>query len=413
MLRGNRDFQLYFVGQIFSMVAGSSAALALPLLVYLSTGSAVQAGLVGSVTLAVYAISMLPIGTLSDRLPAKAALVGSDAARGVLAAIFTLAVLFDYLPMWLILGYAILESVLATLFRASGPGSIKRLVRGDQLVTAASWFQARNALAGVAGPAVGGALLALNWAAPFAVKAVAHGISVGTLLAIRTPLPGATKLAGGVPRQLFAGLAFLWRDRFLRSALIGAGCVNLIFGAVHSMVTLGSAEEGFQMEEIGLLMALAAAGALIGAAVAPQLSRALTPRQVFVLVLGGGAVAVASMALTSNPLVLALLFTGCMILPPVVTVIVTTARVHRAPDELQGRATTATMLFAMGLSALGPLLSGFIVENTESGQGFTAYGVLLGVLAVAAMLDRGLGTYVLPGPVTSATDDRPAERVAS
>ncbi|MFC7466465.1 MFS transporter [Actinomadura keratinilytica] len=67
-LRANRDFRLLWLSGLFAVIGTQMTALALPLLVLRETGSAVQAGAIGTVSIASLLVTMLPGGVVADRV---------------------------------------------------------------------------------------------------------------------------------------------------------------------------------------------------------------------------------------------------------------------------------------------------------------------------------------------------------
>jgi hypothetical protein len=66
-LHRNRDFRRLWVSQVLSDTGSQATAIAYPLLVLVLTGSAVSAGLVGTVASVVQVALRLPSGVLVDR----------------------------------------------------------------------------------------------------------------------------------------------------------------------------------------------------------------------------------------------------------------------------------------------------------------------------------------------------------
>lgn len=400
-----RDFRLLWTGQVLSDTASSAATLALPLLVLASTGSPTRAGLVGTVVLAVTMLGLLPCGALADRLPKRYALVGADAVRACGSGALALLVLTGHPHIALLAVLACGNALATAVFRSCEAPALKAVVPGDLLATALARNQVRFATAGAVGPVAGGGLFAVHPALPFAVDAASYLVSAVTVLAIRTPLPPGSGGRGvdgtsrrGVFREPVEGVVFVWHDRPLRTALGLAAGVNLAFGAVYMVVVVGGAERGVPAPQVGLVVALAAVGGLIGAMLAPKAYDRFTARTAFLTVLLLGTGLVPLMAVAPNAAVVGLLFATCMTLPPLISVLVGAARIQRTPDGLQGRVTAASSLLATSAAPIAPLMAGLLVEHLGRGRGFVVLGALLGVLAAVCVLARGLREGELTRP---------------
>jgi len=81
---GDRDFRLYFVGQVFSMAGSGLHIVALGWYLLDRTGSATSVALVWALGLG-SGIVMLPFaGPLADRYPRRTLAIGADLVRFVL-----------------------------------------------------------------------------------------------------------------------------------------------------------------------------------------------------------------------------------------------------------------------------------------------------------------------------------------
>ena len=63
---------------------------------------------------------------------------------------------------------------------------------------------------------------------------------------------------------------------------------------------------------------------------------------------------------------------------------------ERAPDELQGRATSAAIQVASLLGPAGPLAAGVLVSGVGARGAAAIYGAFVAALSVAATLTRAL-----------------------
>jgi hypothetical protein len=78
------------------------------------------------------------------------------------------------------------------------------------------------------------------------------------------------------------------------------------------------------------------------------------------------------------------------LLAPAVNAIAFAAIAEGAPDELQGRVTSAGIQIANFGAPVGPLLAGLLLGALGATRAIVVYGCALFVLAVVASLSRGL-----------------------
>jgi MFS family permease len=82
-LRRNRDFMLLWVGQAVSLLGSRITSIAIPLLVYATTGSPAAVGIVAFFGTLPYILVQLPAGALVDRIDRKRLMVGCDVVRAI------------------------------------------------------------------------------------------------------------------------------------------------------------------------------------------------------------------------------------------------------------------------------------------------------------------------------------------
>src|SRR5689334_3492122 len=65
-LRNNRDFRMLWIGGFLAILGGQIAMLAVPLMVLAETDSPAIAGFIGTVSLTVLLLTMIPGGAVAD-----------------------------------------------------------------------------------------------------------------------------------------------------------------------------------------------------------------------------------------------------------------------------------------------------------------------------------------------------------
>jgi MFS family permease len=165
---------------------------------------------------------------------------------------------------------------------------------------------------------------------------------------------------------------------------------GLALGSIGLVLLVLARDLGAGPGEIGLMYAISAAGSVLGALATPRLVRRLRP-YLLVLLFAWLAVA-ATLSLTLLDSAIAFGFAGAVpffFVPPLNAVLF--GRIgERAPDELQGRATSAAIQLASLLGPVGPIAAGALIGAVGAKPTVLAYGFLLAALAVLATLSRAL-----------------------
>jgi hypothetical protein len=392
-LRGNRDFRLLWVGGLLASLGSQLASLALPLLVLAETGSPAWAGVVGSVSAAATLVSLLPGGAIADAVERRRLMVtcefGAAGAAGVMASV----ALVGHATVALVLPTAVLSATLSGVYGPAASALLRAAVPGEQLGSAMAYLQARAAAARLGGPLLGGVLFGISPALPFAVQTGGLLVSCGCLLLVRaraTATSGAWMLS---PRSLFAGLAFLRRDPFLRVALLVAGGVlNAAFGAVLLAAIASAARHDPSGRSSGVVVASAGAGAgaLAGALLAPRLGAQTRTRASILIACWTCAGAVFVLSLVSNILAVGVLLAGCTLTAAVANIAFSTNMLLATPGDLIGRVQAAAGFLSMIVQPVGPLTGGVLLSRIGERGTFTILAAALACAAVAATAARGL-----------------------
>jgi predicted MFS family arabinose efflux permease len=286
---------------------------------------------------------------------------------------------------------AFLEGVCATLFRIAETPAVRQLVPPEQLPAAIAQNQARVYGAFLAGPPAGGALFGVARALPFIADCASYLASALMLLSIHTPFQEPReRSAGGLLVEARQGMLWLWRTPFLWMSEVLIAGSNFVSNGLTLVLIVVAHERGTRSAVIGLMLALVAAGGLLGAMVAPRLVRLVSPR---LIVVGYSWVGVAVLfALVPTPPTLALgaIFALWVFFGPLWDAIVIGYRLATIPDEVQGRVESIAGVISLGTAALGPLAAGLLIDQIGATSTLAVFGGWMLILAVAGTLSKSL-----------------------
>jgi MFS family permease len=320
-------------------------------------------------------------------------LVGCDVVAALATGVLAVATTIGHSPFSLILVAAVTVELLATLFYSASAAAFRRVVPDDQLSSAMAVTQARNAAVYLAGPALGGLLFAIAPSLPFTVDAVTFGISVAAIIAIRAPLRAQAAASPRPPvhRDLFSGLAFLWRNRCLRYTQIVAALLNFVFSAIFFTVIVVSGRRGAAGGlSAGTLISCAGLGSLAGSLLAVRVKELLPPRSLVVMVTAVCAGTVTLMTVAPNAVAIGALLVAAAFMVPTANVVIGTAEVYLTPPDMQGRVQSSSSFVAQCLTPLGPLAAGLLLATLPTWQVYAIGGGVLIVLTGTALASSGL-----------------------
>ncbi|WP_328437876.1 MFS transporter [Streptomyces sp. NBC_00444] len=271
----DRRFVRCWTGVAVSQIGDRISELALPLIaVGVLDASAAQ---VAWLTALVWAPNLFAVflGAWVDRRRGKRRLmVAADLIRAGVLLTVPVAWLWDGLTLAHLYAVALLTGCAGVLFNCAWPTFFAHLVPRSSYIDANSKLSAARSASLVAGPALGGGLVqALT--APVAVVADALSFLASAMLlapaAVDEPVAEKTPLWRGVKE----GLALVVRHPVLRASLGCATTLNFFTFVSSSGLVVVYADRILELSPgvIGLTLGIGASGSLVGALIAPWLSR--------------------------------------------------------------------------------------------------------------------------------------------
>jgi len=259
-LRASREFRLLFAGQAVSFFGTMMTFVALPWQVYKLTGSPLAVGLLGVAEFVPILLMAFVGGALADSVDRRRMVLVSEA---LLASGTLVLVLNSLLPeprVWVLFLCSALFAAMNGLQRPSLDALMPRLV-GPELVPAAAALRSLSATVGmIAGPALGGVLVASFGPAPtYAFDFLSFAASLVALWMMRAvpPPPGADRPS---LRSVVEGLRYARsRPELLGTYLVD---INAMFFGMP-MALFPAIAERFGGSSVGLLYAAPAAGAML------------------------------------------------------------------------------------------------------------------------------------------------------
>jgi MFS family permease len=207
------------------------------------------------------------------------------------------------------------------------------------------------------------------------------------------------------PRELTAGFRFIWAQPYLRAFLIFFGMgLNAAFGGVMLVAITGAAQADPSGRSSGAIIALGAAGYLVGALLAPRMRAHHRPRAMPVLTCWISAAVVTLLAAITTPLAMGALLAVALFVAALTNVAFDTEQLRLTPDHLTGWVGAATMLIALAAQPAGPLAGGLLVGEFGPRIAFLVLGMV--IVATATILTLLLGGVPRPPAPTCAGASR-------
>ncbi|AUG78993.1 MFS transporter [Kitasatospora sp. MMS16-BH015] len=385
VLRTNRAFRRLWVGSALSTLGSQISLIAFPLLVLGLGGGAAQAGLVASCSLVTRMVLRLPGGQLADRYDRRRLMIGADLVRLATVGTIPVAAGLGVLHYPQLLAVAVVEGAATAVFAPASTTAVRDVVPDGQLAAALAKDQSAMAAAGLIGPFLGGWLYTVDRILPFAVDAGSYAVSVVLLAATATrPRPAAG--AAARDNRVTAGVRWLAGQPSLLRLLVFVALLNLVGSAAEVAMVVTLRDTGSGGSSIGLVMACAGVGAVIGSLAAPRVMRLFTAGQLFLVIGVVWAGGLAAFAATQRPWIVGPLLVVLVLLTPPAGIVIGQAVLSRSPRELLGRVSTAVDLLLAGLAALGPILTGLALQGLGIAPTWLVLAGLVGAATLVAAL---------------------------
>ncbi|MGO8813688.1 MAG: MFS transporter [Terriglobia bacterium] len=361
----HRNYRLFFIGQIISLVGTWMQSIAQAWLVYRLTKSPLLLGLVGfagQIPVLIFA----PLGGLfADRHSRHRIVIATQTASMLLALILSALTLLGHIQVWEVLVLAALLGIVNAFDIPARQAFIIEMVVPEDLINAIALNSAMFNGARILGPAVAGITVAAigeGWC--FFANGMSYiAVIVGLLLMTITPRKRSGRVVSGL-ESVLEGFRFVRQTGPILALLLLLAVVSLtgmpyaVLMPIFADKILHSGPRG-----LGLLMGSTGVGALAATLViaARREVRGLG-RWILYASTGFGVSLILFSFSRSMPLSVALLLPAgfCMLIQMASS---NTLIQTMVPDELRGRVMSVYSMMFMGMAPFGALLAGAIAHR--------------------------------------------------
>jgi predicted MFS family arabinose efflux permease len=337
---------------------------AAPLIAVLALGAgAGETGFLQTAQTLPFLLFALPAGVLADRMSRRRLMASAEALRlASLVAVLVLVVSGGLTLSWLaVLGFAGACGTIA--FSVTAPALVPALVEPEALAAANGRIELARTVAFAGGPALAGALV--GWTGGATAFAVAAALSLGAVLllgGVREPAR-PERDRRHVLHELHEGAAFVFRHALLLPVFVTQVVFTTAFFLLQAVYVPYAVQRlGLSASAVGVTLATYGVGMVVGALLAPRITRALPLGVVIVIgpitAFAAALVMVLTIWLPSGALAGASFF--LLGAGPIIWVIsTTTLRQTVTPPELLGR-TFAIFIAGYGARPIGAAIGALV-----------------------------------------------------
>jgi MFS family permease len=391
-LRDDGDFRRYWLSRVTSLSGSVITFVAMPVLVYRLSGSALLTALVTGLEAAPYLLFGLFAGALADRWDRRVVLVVADVVCACVVASVPIAYWVGLLTVPHVLVVAFIGPAIATFFDGANFGALPVLVGRGRIAQAnAAVWGAQTAIE-IALPSLVGFSLAVIYPADLlALDALSFAVSAVCVAGITRPLYDSSRAGKplsvrGLLGDIGEGLTYLVHHAGVRTMTIigtvqcmaGGGFVALMVVWCDRVLHVGT-----QGLRFGLVFGSWSVGALIASALLPQLLKVATAARIALYAVPVSTVLGVAVGLAPNwqLAMVGLLSWGAAYMLVVVNTI--SYRQQVTPEPLLGRVNTAGRMLSWGVGwTLGAVAGGVLSHQI----GVRPAMVTMASLSVVAVL---------------------------
>jgi MFS family permease len=374
----HRNFQLFFGGQLISLIGTWMQNVAQAWLVYRLTGSSLLLGSVGFASQFPVFLAAPLGGIIADRHNRHRVVIATQISSMVLAFILAALTLTHRITISEIFVLAALLGIVNAFDIPGRQAFLVEMVGKEDLMNAIALNSSMFNGARIVGPAIAGILVAKigeGWC--FFANAVSYIAVIIGLLMMRVP-PRAHRPHGSPIAHIIEGFRWVRDTAPIRALLLLLGLVSLVAmpysvlmpifadrilhgGGEHLAVLIGSSHPG--AVRLGILMGATGVGALLGALTLATRTGVQGLGRWITLACAGFAISLMAFALSRNFWLSTALLVPvgyCMMLQMSASNTLIQAMV---PDALRGRVMSVYSMMFMGMAPFGALFAGAIADR--------------------------------------------------
>jgi MFS family permease len=264
-----RDFGFFWASLLFSAVGSQISTVAIAWQVYEITDSPFQLGLTGLFRALPVMVLSIPGGILADRMDRRWLLIITQSLAALLALALALLSWFGAVQVWQIYLVTFLAGAVGIFDSPARTALIPALVKPEQLATAYALNITWRQIATLAGPFIGGVVIAsVGISLSYFIDALSFLSVIICLAMVRArPAPPAQEKKESALESVRGGFHFV-RDNSAILGLMGMDTCVQFFGAYRSMMPVFARDIlAVGPTGLGALLGVPAFGALAGSAV--------------------------------------------------------------------------------------------------------------------------------------------------
>ncbi|WP_161977022.1 MFS transporter [Dictyobacter kobayashii] len=386
----NRNFALFFWGELISSTGTQMQVVAVAWQVYQLTHSAVMLGVIGLLQAIPRLIFSLVGGVLADTFDRRKLLLIVEVILAMTSVILALSTAFKVINIAIFCGVVLISATVSAFEFPSRQSMIPSLVPPEQMANAVSLNTVMMQVTMIGGSTLGGLAIAqIGVVNTYWLDVVSYCIVIGSLLLMvvpRIPLEKRAQAGWGGMRD---GIQFL-RSHPILLAVLFLDFFATLFGSPKALLPVYASDIlHVGPQGLGILLGSISLGAVALTPLTGKISRIARQGMGVVLAIMGWGICIILFGLAPGPLWLsALLLAGAGAADMVSMVLRHLLVQLTTPDEFRGRMGAVTAMFVVGGPMLGQFESGLVAGVTTTQFSVISGGVacMVATLIIVALV---------------------------
>jgi len=382
----HRNYRLYWLGQLSSVLAQNMEGVAQSWLVLELTDSPLLLGLTG-LTFAAPTIALTLLGgVVADRTDRRRIMILSQSASASMFFILATLIVLESIALWHVMSLAFVSGCVRAFDRPSRMALLPQMVPKEDIPNAVAVGSTIWQLNRLVGPALAGMLIYLIGIGPtYYFCFCASLIAVGLWLGIRlTASPAAA--SGGMVQHMTEGLNFI-RKNDIYLTFIGMTFFNSVFGMAYLILMPVFARDVLDVgsQGFGFLQSAGGAGSLIGVLMVAWFSHSHGKGRQAIFGATTFGFLLITFALSKSYLFSLVLAFALGVTSQFYMTTISAILQLNLPDQLRGRVMGLYGL-VWELMPVGGMIAGAIAEYAGAPVAISAGGIMVAGMAIAVAL---------------------------
>jgi MFS family permease len=363
-------FNRMWASSIVSNLSDGILIAAFPLLAISLTQSTVLISAIGAMVMLPWLLFAIPIGAVVDRVDRRFILAGANATRSAVVGVLALLIAMEQVTIYWLLIASFIVGVCEVAADTTAQSLIPQILDEKNYEKGNSRLQiSETVIQGFVGAPLSGFIYAIAISLPFFINSL--GFVISALLALSIPIKylqdvrteNESKEKKKFVADMKFGTRYLYNEQVLRRLVLTTATIGVCYSmGTATMVLFIINELELPKQLFGVILAIEGVGAVMGAFMAPRLSKRFSRGYVMTFGITSSSVVLLLQGAAPNIYIFVALGTfGSFVISQWNVLLMATYQTI-IPNELYGRIHGTRRTLVWGMMPIGSLLGGVLAH---------------------------------------------------